>query len=135
MKKYFAFALVGLICGCGHAAEFTKQIWGSSTKALEEARSDASVKSFNCDYEECFDAVLGIAKKNKLTIFINEKKRSRLVLMGIPGSVDTTEVGVFFLTFSARETKIEVTSLSLQAKEKAAEMIFKYLGEQFSLVQ
>jgi len=135
MKKYSFLVLVFFLYGCGHITEFTKQIWGSSTKAVEGARSDASVKSFNCDYEACFDAVVKIAKENEVNIFINEKKKSRLVLMGIPGAVDTTEVGVFFLTFNPQETKIEISSLSLLAKEKAAEIIFKDLSEQFSAVK
>ena len=124
-------ALILLSVGCARLTEVSKAVWGSSTKALEESRVDALGRTYQCGYDNCFEEVLKIAKDNHWTVFINEKKRSRIVLMGIPDSISTTEVGVFFLVFGPQETKLEVASLSPQAKRTAAEIIFTGISKAY----
>lgn len=53
--------------------------------------------------------------------------------MGIPGSVNTTEVGVFFTPRANAGTLVEVTSLSTHAKT-AAEIVFEQLGKEFKVI-
>jgi hypothetical protein len=64
MKKFIIslFALV-FFAGCSFIKETAKEIWGSSTRALDAARSDAVKKTFSCSYDQCFDAVLLYADK------------------------------------------------------------------------
>ena len=38
--------------------ETVKVIWGSSTRALEEARGEALSKTFHCSVDECFNSVI-----------------------------------------------------------------------------
>ena len=118
--------------GCAGVQETAKVLWGSSTRALEEARSEAISKVYQCHYEECYKEVLKIAELEKLEVFIKDKVKRHIVLIGIKGSVNTTEVGVFFTELNDREVRVEVSSLSTNAKKKVSEMIFPQLGQVFT---
>ena len=86
-----------LLSGCAAVdggMELAKTIWGSSTRALEEARG-------------------------------------YLVLMGIKGSVNTTEVGVFFVEVNDTQTRVEIASLSTNAKRLVAKSLFHGLDVSF----
>ena len=160
-----SLCVLGVLQGCATVEEISKKVWGSSTQALEEARADALSKTFSCDYEDCFDAVLGLERKTKsyglshdipletvedspiptttvgkkeilddgfFDIFIRDKIKGIIVVMGIKGNVNTTEVGIFFSKLGSKTTKIEVSSLSTSAKVRVAEFLFKELGSRFS---
>ncbi len=117
--------------GCARIIEPFKVIWGSSTRALEEARDQAISKTYNCDLGACYDAVLEIVKERKYVLFINECLKKRLVVMGIPGNVDTTEVGIFFRELKKSEVQIDISSLSSSAKERIAKAVFEELDKKF----
>lgn len=165
--------ILAITTGCSQVTEVPKVLWGSSTKALEEARAKGMRASFTCNWQECFDVVLHMADKkiieeeelplpdlvtqkdddapailpatadtvagqatahkagNAFDIFINDPKKQFLVVLGVPGSVDTTEVGIFFTQIGERHTKVEVTSLATNAKVHVAEVVFKKLAEEF----
>lgn len=140
MERRFPFfcALIGAMLflgGCSHVAELSKTLWGSSTRALEKSRAEAISKTYACDYSACFDSLLAVAKEKELTVFIKDRRKSRVVLMHIPGSIETTEVGVFFLSFGPQETKLEIASLSQSARDVVAEMIFSALAKNYSEVK
>ena len=124
-----------MIClaGCGHVSEFSKTVWGSSTRALEEARVKGIVKAYDCSVSRCYDEVLKAVEEQEYKIFINNKPKATIVVMGIPGSVDTTEVGIFFSDISDTQTKIYVSSLSSNAKRTVAQKIFPDLDEVFGI--
>ncbi len=126
----FILAFV-LISGCTSIQETAKTIWGSSTKALEIAREQAIAQNYQCSYDQCYKEVLKIAELEEFDIFIKDKMKKHIVLMGIKGSVDTTEVGIFFTELNQEEVKIEVTSLSTNAKEKVADLFFPQLNQVF----
>ncbi len=131
-RKSLSWILLGcflFLSGCARIAEIPKEIWGSSTKALEDARPQAVSKIYDCSFTECFDKVLDIAKKETLEAFITERKKELIVLMGIKGSVGTTEVGVFFSEVETGKIKVEVVSLSPKAQETAAKMIFSGIAK------
>ena len=134
MKKIQYLILSALIIfmgGCARTAELSKVLWGSSTKALEDARVESVSRIYQCGYDDCFNEVLKVAKEEKLEVFIKDKPRSRIVLMHVPKSTNTTEVGVFFLGFGPQETKLEVASLSYSARDEAAKILFSKLGEAY----
>ena len=132
-KHYFTFSLVCLLfLGCATVSEPFKKTWGSSTKALEEARPRAAVKNFGCGWKECFDKVLEVAKLRNLTVFISDPKKPLIVLMGIPGSINTTEVGIFFSEPETGKAKLEIVSLSPTAQEATAKLLSKELTKTFS---
>ena len=138
LSKEFKFAVcifIGLsLTGCSHVKEFTKKLWGSSTRALEDARIDAIRKSFACRYEDCFDEVLKIVKEENLYVFIKDKMREHIVLLEVPGSVDTTEVGIFFTDYDD-QTRVDISSLSEQARITVAGIVFPKLSKVYAEVQ
>ena len=143
-QKIITIIFILSLGGCAVITEPFKVIWGSSTHALEGARDRGISKTYNCDFNSCYDAVLQIVngvkekpvnpsviekpeesnripsstkdlkfsslvaaqavlRQSRYVLFINERSRKRMVVMGIPGNVNTTEVGIFFselLTYS-----------------------------------
>ena len=167
-----------ILSGCAIISEPFKVLWGSSTRALENARDEAMTKTYHCDFDTCYDAVLEIVRgasfqsvakpekseesnesnqssrtpsslstaqagsqntlntvslNSQYTIFINDRLKKHIVVMGIPGNVDTTEVGIFFAaTASSGISKIDISSLSSTAKEKVAHVIFDGLDKKIA---
>lgn len=142
--------------------ETAKFIWGSSVKRLEEARVDAIKGTYRCSFNDCYDSVLTLARSEPVyvkkynedgkeiddkgnvkapdpvgffDVFINDRVKKRIVVMGIKGNVDTTEVGIFFSQPNLTTVKLEVSSLSSNAKRKVAEAIFTELDSHFSAVK
>lgn len=155
-KKLNLFLIAGFLVGasgCARIMDIPKVMWGSSTRALEEARSDAISKTYRCSFNDCYDAVLDLAYKKKkeasgivetdtliietekkgiFNVFIKNRKKRHIVVMGIAGNVDTTEVGIFFSQPTLTTVKLEVTSLSSSAKRNVAEPMFEELDLRFS---
>ena len=67
-------------------------------------------------------------------IFRQDRVRGIIVVMGIEGNVDTTEVGIFFTREAAAQTNVEISSLSSTAKRKMAESVFGKLRETFKKI-
>ena len=131
MKSLIIFVVAFMLTGCAVVAEPFKMLWGSSTRALEQARPDAIRATFPFALAECMSYVRKIVTDNRITIFIDNPQRDFLVLIHIPGSVDTTEVGIFFAEEGTPGqdalTRIEVSSLSRTAKEAVSTLIFSEL--------
>lgn len=148
---------VFLVSGCSYIKDIPKNIWGSSTRALENARGDALQKEFKCEFDACFDAVLSLTRAyvppkiieaeedeeeeeeeeedtisvfNGFALFIKDRAKKHIVVMGVPGSINTTEVGIFFTKLD-NAVRVEVSSLSANAKRVAAEIIFEALGKHY----
>jgi len=142
--------------------ETTKFIWGSSTKALENARVDAIEKTYRCSFDDCYDSTLTLARAEPIyvkkyneegeevddegnlkipdpggffDIFINNRAKRHIVVMGIKGNVDTTEVGIFFSKPSLTTVKLEVSSKSSNAKRKVADAVFNELDSLYSAAE
>ena len=148
MKKVNFILLLIVVFDCAGCSQITKTansitesakiIWGSSTKALENARVDALNKTYRCSLNACYAAVLNLARKEKthlervkniedaksgeeeeegsglifnsesakntidantdgyFDIFIKDRAKRHIVVMGIYGNIETTEVGIFF---------------------------------------
>ncbi|MCR4337841.1 MAG: hypothetical protein NUV91_08565 [Candidatus Omnitrophica bacterium] len=197
MDKIPFFVLLALClgAGCSHVKETSqyvmdvpKTIWGSSTRALDKARETGDKKTYYCNIDACFDAVLEVTEnyvepepikdeessgyfgvggehnedKNPLKntqdetviaeeedidrglvsdteknqgrfdLFLKNRKKHEIVVMGVPTSVDTTEVGIFFTEIEPGIVRVDVSSLSSNAKFRVSEVIFPLLGEKFS---
>ncbi len=70
---------------------------------------------------------IDLAPLRELHVFLKDPKRNLIVLMGVPGSIDTTEVGIFLTTAGDGATLIEIASLSKLAKAKVAEILLPEL--------
>ncbi len=160
---YFVVVILNFV-GCTAFQDEAKLLWGSSTQALEQARDESLKAAFSCSWEECFSAVIQYAnletrgvldekinaekmnqpiipadektvKVKNLEVFLQDRSRKIIVLMGVPGSVNTTEVGVFFTSLENATTRVEISSLSNSAKIKAADILFSHLGKEFQIIK
>ena len=152
--------------------ETLRVLWGSSTRALEEARAEAVTQTYPCHFNECFDAVLGLGRDFRTPqplnvgqmfssmggdeeppkadisssaqpqeipvtdtgsyyVFIKDRVQKHIIVMDIPGALNTTEVGIFFSNSDEKTTQVEIASLSPLAKEKAAQIVFHQLESLF----
>ena len=107
--------------------EISKTVWGSSTRALEKARVNGIIKTYDAPLGRCYDEVLKAVGEAEYEVFINNKSKATIVVMGIKGAVNTTEVGIFFSEISDTQTKIYISSLSSNAKRIVAEAVFPKL--------
>ena len=130
--RVFAVVILSLtLAGCASVAEVGKTFWGSSIREMEKRRVDAITRTYPKGYWECMEAVLKAVEENHYLIFQKDEVRGHVVVMGIPGYINTTEVGIFFVEISDNEVRIELSSLSTNAKRTAAEIIFPELSQHF----
>ncbi|GEM_PF-3160694 len=66
-------------------------------------------------------------------VFIQSRIKKYIVVMDIPGTINTTEVGIFFSNPDEQTTHVEIASLSPLAKEKIAALVFHQLETLFPL--
>ncbi len=141
MKKVHAAILSVILLMPLTGCETARKVLGTSVTHLEEARADAMVMSFDCSFADCFDSVLTLSRNEYMgdslsgakpfETFQKDRVRGILVVMGVPGNVDTTEVGIFFVEMR-NGVRIEISSLSTAAKEKVAKAVFRELGLKFN---
>ena len=133
--------IVAIVCLCSscdtlnngvdNIVEVGKTIWGSSTRALEAARDKAITKTYDKSYWDCVRSAISVVGKKKWVIFKKDEIKGYMVVMGVKGCVNTTEIGVFFDELSDTQTRIEVSSLSTNAKRKVAKILFHGLDIAF----
>jgi len=136
MKKVLMAIMIFSLTGCvviDGGKETLKTMWGSSTKQLEAARANAIVKTYYYPYWEVVKGARDSMLKKDYVIFKEDEIRGYIVLMGIKGSVNTTEVAVFFVEENDHQTRVEIASLSTNAKRIVAKNIFYDLDILFGL--
>ena len=117
--------------GVDNTVEFGKTLWGSSTRALEKARDRAITRTYDRSYWDCVRSAVDVSNSKKWVIFKKDEIKGYMVLMGVKGAVNSTEFGVFFDELSDTQTRIEVSSLSTNAKRKVAKALFHGLDVAF----
>lgn len=120
----FLAAFVFTASGCCILFDSFREAAGYPGTELLNTRKDALKETFDVPYSKAFDDVLAKLKEMKATIYIKNKKNHSIVAMGIIRSVDTTEVGIFFIEESPEKTTIEIASASSKAKKTVADEIF-----------
>jgi hypothetical protein len=119
---------VVLFAGCASLSEKCRVFLGTSTRALEEAKTTQfQSQVFEKDYPTLYQQVYDLLKKKGICIFLQSHQERRIVAMNFLGPADTTEVGIFFENLNLHQTKIIVTSLSPTRMVYAADMIFSEL--------
>jgi len=114
-------ALSALMTGCVSLKEGVKIFEGTSTKDVEDARKNASVKVFNYGYDICYAKTEKLLQ-NLTSASIYAKTKDMIAIYYI--DPDTTPVGVFFKAVDAAHTQVEVSSPSSPTKEYVAKVIF-----------
>jgi hypothetical protein len=140
MKSRFILMIV-VLCVCSSCAfwnhpvdntvEIGKTLWGSSTRVLEQERRNAITKTYDKPYRDCMRSAIAVAGKKHWVIFKKDEIKGYMVVMGIKGCVNTTEIGIFFDNLSDHRTRIELSSLSTNAKRQAAKGLFHGLDIAF----
>jgi hypothetical protein len=145
------FLVLFLLClwGCAPIQEAGKTLWGSSTRALKKARSGAIIREFDCSLGDAYNAALELTRggqqpvvpvsedpllekdQETYVLFLEDRREHFFVVMGVPGSINTTEVGVFFKPIREDIVRVEVASLSSYAKSRVADVVFAYLSRRF----
>jgi hypothetical protein len=134
VKQLLIIGIVCLFSSCAvwnNTVEVGKTIWGSSTRALEAARDKAVTKTYDKPYWDCVRSAIAVVNKKEWVLFKKDEIKGYLVVMGVKGCVNTTEIGVFFDELSDTQTRIEITSLSTNAKRKVAKALFHGLDIAF----
>ena len=117
-----------------NTVELGKTIWGSSTRALEAARDRAITRTYDKPYWDCVRSAKAVVDQKKWVMFKKDERKGYMVLMGVKGCVDTTQIGVFFVELSDTKTRVEISSLSSNAKRKVAQGLFHGLDIAFGLL-
>ncbi len=135
----FLFLMLAVLClsSCvlvNSGVEVGKTIWGSSTRVLERERVNALSKTYDRGYWDCVRAATEEIEKQGYLIFKKDEIKGYMVIIGIAGAVNTTEVGLFFVELSDTQTRLELSSLSTHAKRIVAKSIFHRLDIKFGLV-
>jgi hypothetical protein len=115
-----------------NTTEVGKTLWGSSTRALEEARDKAVSRTYDKPYWDCVRGAVVVAGRQGWVIFKKDEIKGCMVVMGVKGAVNTTETGIFFDELSDTQTRMEVSSLSTNAKRKVAKALFHGLDIVFN---
>lgn len=100
---------------------------GTSTEELEKSRSASAEMVVPLPYGDCFSQTVMFARESGWTVFQQLPDKDLIVLMGIPGATDTTQVGVF-LVENAGRTTLQIASPSFLAREK----VFRLLAARFA---
>ena len=106
--------------GCAQLKEMGRGMAGLSIKALEEKRTGALKKIFECGYDECFNNTEKILIDGGSYVYCKKKDMIAVYV----SDEDTTPVGVFFTALDRKQVQIEVSSLSTYAKELIAKRVF-----------
>lgn len=156
--KNWSFCLTAVVClvhlaGCSIAVEGVKKVLGTSIETLKEERENAITKSYYCSFEDCFEKVMFLARETRSAIpWIKEEfdpaegvfdvlmkdlyaSPPYIVVIGIPGSVNTTEVGIFFSRKSRETISLDISSLSTSAKRTVSEIVFEELDLNYKIAQ
>jgi len=116
------YLLSTALLGCATIKETAKGIAGVSTKVLEVGRKDAIIKTFNYDYDACYNKVVDILKHIGAYIYAKDRKKQMIAIY--VSETDTTPVGLFFKVIDTNNTQIEISSPSTYAKEFIARDVF-----------
>lgn len=124
--------LAGLSAGCAVVKDAPLNVAGWSTRDLEDARRNSVYGSYSCGAREAFETVFKIAEDSGYTVFRRDEGRGMVVLMGIPGAVNTTEVAVYINpALKAEGVKIEVASRSAYARRLVARNLLGVFSEKY----
>lgn len=130
MEKRVFFVLSAVMLfflnGCATIKDAPKGFLGISTRALEESRGDAVSKTFEFDYDICYNKTLEALSQIDSRVYAKDPKKD-LVAVYVTEE-DTTPIGFFFTKVEAGKTKVEIASPSFFAKERMARRIFAILS-------
>jgi hypothetical protein len=129
-KKIFTTLVisVALISGCAGFSTKVAVLSATNIADLEEARAEGLSRDFSYPAEEAFAKVTALLDREKIKIYLEDRKKGFIVALGFPRQTDTTRVGIFFEPLPSGGTRITLSSLSSSALERAGVMILDGLS-------
>lgn len=118
----YVLLLAVLTSGCAAIKETAKGVAGVSIKALEEGRANAIKKTFSRDYISVYAKALDSLKSIGAYIYARDIKKKMIAVY--VSDTDTTPVGIFFQEIDKNNTRVEISSLSVPAKELISGKLF-----------
>ncbi len=109
--------------------EAGKKIWGTSIEHLEKARPQGKSETFSLSMDDSFARTQEVLKYAGAEVYLSMKDKGYLTAMNFKGSVDTTQVGIFFTDAGEGRTKVEIASMSPRLVREVAEMVFEGLNK------
>ena len=106
----------------------------AKAKREEEAKKEAEERKASGTEQEAAQEQKPAAEGKFFDVFLKDPRQRHIVVIGIQGNVDTTEVGIFFEEAGPSAIKIEISSLSSTAKRRVANAVFSVLDKRFSPV-
>ncbi|TBR19881.1 hypothetical protein EPO66_00450 [bacterium] len=123
--KFSTIILLAMVLsGCATIKDVPKGVAGISTKVLEDKRSSAITKNFNCDYNTGYAKIKEILIRTGSYIYSGNKQK-RMIAIYV-SEADTTPVGIFF-NENGQTLDIQVSSPSTYAREYISSKIFASL--------
>ncbi len=113
--------------GCAGLKEAVHGIAGTSTKVLEEGRSQAIAATIPEGSSSCFTRSEALLKEMGAYIY-RADSRSAMIAVYV-SETDTTPVGVFFTPLGNDRTEVQVTSPSSTAKQSISQKLFAGLTQ------
>ncbi len=110
----------------------TEEEQEAKAKRKEEAKKGAEEGKEPEAGQELAPEQKSIADGKFFDVFLKDSRQKHIVVIGITGNVDTTEVGIFFEEAGPSAVKIEISSLSSTAQKRVAEAVFEALDKHFS---
>lgn len=121
-RSLLAVLSLALLCGCA----ILKDPAGRGVQSVYDARPMAKSRVVPGKVEDVYRKVLAIADGYGWEVFRELPEEHLVVFDHIPGSVDTTQVGVF-CTESDNGVLVEVSCQALFSRELAAKALFQRL--------
>lgn len=130
---------LGKTYACSFAECYEAVLGLGRTEEEQEAKAKQEEEAKKADGEgEGSGVEQGLAQEQKpaadgkfFDVFLKDSRQKHIVVIGIAGNVDTTEVGIFFDEAGPSTIKIEISSLSSTAKRRVAQAVFEALDKRF----
>ncbi len=110
----------------------TEEEQEAKTKREEEAKKAVEEGKGTQPGQELGQEQKPAAEEKLFDVFLKDPRQKHIVVIGIVGNVNTTEVGIFFDEVNSSTIKVEISSLSSTAKRRVAKAVFEALDKRFS---
>jgi len=117
------------ISGCSPVVGPHRFVQGRSLRPLERARESASKVIAPVDMNEAIDWIIDAAEKHSLNVSTVDRNRRVVVVTGVPGSIDTTTVGIFVHPGEeSGEALLEISSWSEFARDVVRDLVTEFMA-------
>lgn len=127
--RNLAAAALLVFSGCSLVVEPYRFVQGTPLRPLEKARKNALRMVVPMGMDEAIDWLISAAEEQSLKVSTVSRNKRVVVVTGVPGSIDTTTVGIFVQRSDENEgTVLEIASWSEFARRAVWDLVTKSLA-------